>query len=312
MTSSLIDQTRGLTRHLRATVRGRAAASTSTSRAASWSPSSAPTAPASRPRLRMLTTLIAPTAGTATVAGHDVAHRPGRRPAPDRLRRPGQRRRPHPAGRATSWSARAAPTGSTGGRRTRRAAELLDALDLTALADRKVSDAVRRPAAPARRRDRAWCTGPALLFLDEPSTGLDPQNRANLWEHILRLRGRARDDDRAHHALPGRGRHDGRAGGRRSTTAGSSPTTPPTGSRRARRRPDRGRARPTPRRRGRGWPARSRPRRRDVAVDGTHGDRPGRGRSGARCRALLRAVPERRRSRPPRSAGRPSTTCSSP
>ena len=31
---------------------------------------------------------------------------------------------------------------------------------------------------------------PTLLFLDEPSTGLDPQNRANLWDHILRLRRR--------------------------------------------------------------------------------------------------------------------------
>ena len=29
---------------------------------------------------------------------------------------------------------------------------------------------------------------PELLFLDEPSTGMDPQNRANLWEHIIRLR----------------------------------------------------------------------------------------------------------------------------
>src|SRR4029453_14805818 len=29
-----------------------------------------------------------------------------------------------------------------------------------------------------------------LLFLDEPSTGMDPQNRANLWEHINRLRER--------------------------------------------------------------------------------------------------------------------------
>jgi ABC-2 type transport system ATP-binding protein len=29
---------------------------------------------------------------------------------------------------------------------------------------------------------------PGLLFLDEPSTGLDPQSRANLWEHVLRLR----------------------------------------------------------------------------------------------------------------------------
>ena len=29
---------------------------------------------------------------------------------------------------------------------------------------------------------------PRLLFLDEPSTGLDPQSRANLWEHLVRLR----------------------------------------------------------------------------------------------------------------------------
>ena len=28
---------------------------------------------------------------------------------------------------------------------------------------------------------------PPLLFLDEPSTGMDPQNRANLWEHVLDL-----------------------------------------------------------------------------------------------------------------------------
>ncbi len=49
--------------------------------------------------MRMLTTLIPPTGGTATVAGHDVVQEAGAGPPADRLRRAGQRRRAQPAGR---------------------------------------------------------------------------------------------------------------------------------------------------------------------------------------------------------------------
>ncbi|MFD3404426.1 DUF4162 domain-containing protein [Kribbella sp. NPDC058693] len=69
----------------------------------------------------------------------------------------------------------------------RRTDELLDALELRELARRKVSDL---SGGQRRRLDVAMglVHAPSLLFLDEPSTGLDPQNRANLWDHILRMR----------------------------------------------------------------------------------------------------------------------------
>jgi ABC-2 type transport system ATP-binding protein len=69
----------------------------------------------------------------------------------------------------------------------RRSDDLLDALDLVALADRAANTL---SGGQRRRLDVALglVHRPRLLFLDEPSTGLDPQSRANLWEHILRLR----------------------------------------------------------------------------------------------------------------------------
>lgn len=69
----------------------------------------------------------------------------------------------------------------------RRADELIDSLDLGSFATRSVQ---QLSGGQKRRLDVALglMHAPPLIFLDEPSTGLDPQSRANLWEHILDLR----------------------------------------------------------------------------------------------------------------------------
>jgi ABC-2 type transport system ATP-binding protein len=138
--------------------------------------------------LRMLTTLIAPTSGTARVAGYDVATEP--RAVRGRIGYIGQgngaghqqrgRDELVSQGRAYGLGKAAAQD---------RAAELVDSLDLAAVADRKVSTL---SGGQRRRLDIAMglIHAPDLLFLDEPSTGLDPQNRANLQEHVVALRER--------------------------------------------------------------------------------------------------------------------------
>ncbi|MGQ0574082.1 MAG: ATP-binding cassette domain-containing protein [Pseudonocardia sp.] len=136
--------------------------------------------------MRMLTTLLVPTSGTARVAGHDVVARPGQ------VRRSigyvGQ-------GNGAGHNQRARDEldsqgvihGLTRRAARRRTGELLDAFDLAELAERKVS---ALSGGQRRRLDVAMglVHAPPLLFLDEPSTGLDPQNRANLWDHIARMR----------------------------------------------------------------------------------------------------------------------------
>ncbi|WP_369824565.1 ATP-binding cassette domain-containing protein [Cellulosimicrobium sp. CUA-896] len=70
-----------------------------------------------------------------------------------------------------------------------RAATLLDALDLAGLEKRTVQSL---SGGQRRRLDVALglMNHPPLLFLDEPTTGLDPHARANLWEHIAAMRER--------------------------------------------------------------------------------------------------------------------------
>jgi ABC-2 type transport system ATP-binding protein len=135
--------------------------------------------------LRMLTTLIPPTAGSASVAGHDVVT--GQRAVRRAIGYVGQgngaghqqrgRDELVSQGRAHGLSRTAARA---------RAAELIDELDLAAVADRKVSTL---SGGQRRRLDIAMGLVhlPRVLFLDEPSTGLDPQNRAHLQEQVRRL-----------------------------------------------------------------------------------------------------------------------------
>jgi len=136
--------------------------------------------------LRMLTTLIPPTSGTARVAGFDVVRR--QRDVRLRIGYIGQG---NGAGHSQRGRDELVSQGRAYGMKPadarRRAAELIESLDLAEVADRTVATL---SGGQRRRHDIAMglIHSPDLLFLDEPSTGLDPQNRANLQEHILRLR----------------------------------------------------------------------------------------------------------------------------
>ncbi|WP_245644526.1 ATP-binding cassette domain-containing protein [Nocardioides jensenii] len=135
--------------------------------------------------LRMLTTLIPPTSGTATVAGHDVVS--GQREVRRAIGFVGQG---NGAGHVQRGRDELVSQGRAHGLSRAdahaRADELIEDLDLSAVADRKVSTL---SGGQRRRLDIAMGLVhlPRVLFLDEPSTGLDPQNRANLQAQIERL-----------------------------------------------------------------------------------------------------------------------------
>jgi ABC-2 type transport system ATP-binding protein len=137
----------------------------------------------------MLTTLLPPTSGTARVAGYDIV-------------------KDGPKVRSAIGAAlqEAALDGLLTGRehirlqtalhglprreRPARADELLHRVGLTQAADRKVNG---YSGGMKRRLDLALALAhrPSILFLDEPTTGLDPQSRTALWQEVARL---AKDD----------------------------------------------------------------------------------------------------------------------
>jgi ABC-2 type transport system ATP-binding protein len=137
--------------------------------------------------LRMLTTLLTPTAGTATVAGHDLLADPV-----------GVRREIGYVGQSGGAGPECQVAeelvlqgrfyGLSDARSRERATELIGQLDLTGTETRVV-----KTLSGGQRRRLDIAMGlvhvPRLIFLDEPSTGLDPQSRANLWGHIRSLRG---------------------------------------------------------------------------------------------------------------------------
>ena len=136
--------------------------------------------------LRMLATLITPTAGDATVAGADLRREPAL--VRQRIGYVPQGGSTDPAetgrgelvlqGRLYGMDAADAKT---------RAAEVLDKLDLVSAADRPTGT---YSGGMRRRLDVGLgiVHRPQVLFLDEPTTGLDPQARARMWDEIKRLR----------------------------------------------------------------------------------------------------------------------------
>jgi ABC-type multidrug transport system ATPase subunit len=136
--------------------------------------------------LRMLTTLIPPTYGTARVVGFDILRSPADVRA--RIGYVGQLTSGSFAQRARDeLVSQGAFYGMPRAAAQQRAEELIESLDLTSFATRSVQ---QLSGGQKRRLDVALglMHAPPLLFLDEPSTGLDPQSRANLWQHILDLR----------------------------------------------------------------------------------------------------------------------------
>ncbi|MEO6714445.1 MAG: ATP-binding cassette domain-containing protein [Mycobacteriales bacterium] len=136
--------------------------------------------------VRMLTTLLRPTSGTATVAGYDVYTRPNdvRRSSGVTLQDPALD--PNMSGREhLTLIGRLLLLGKR--KAASRADELLVAFGLSGAADRRIGT---YSGGMQRRLDIATAlfSRPPVLFLDEPTTGLDPQSRRALWDEIHLLR----------------------------------------------------------------------------------------------------------------------------
>lgn len=136
--------------------------------------------------LRMLTTLMRPTAGSATVAGFDVV-----RQAEQVRRRIGYVSQTGGAFSGARAGDEVMDHGMLYGRSRREVAsrgrELFEQFQLDGLWDRMPKT---MSGGQKRRLDivMGLIHDPGLVFLDEPTTGLDPQARANLWQHISGLR----------------------------------------------------------------------------------------------------------------------------
>jgi ABC-2 type transport system ATP-binding protein len=136
--------------------------------------------------LRMLATLIEPDGGEASIAGADLRRAPGEV----------RRRIGYVAQGGSTWDTvtareelvlQARLYGIPKSVARQRAAKAIDAFQLTEFADRKCQT---YSGGQRRRVDIALgiIHEPRVVFLDEPTTGLDPQSRAHMWDEVRRLR----------------------------------------------------------------------------------------------------------------------------
>jgi ABC-2 type transport system ATP-binding protein len=136
--------------------------------------------------LRMLSTLLPPTSGEATVAGFDLRREPAKvRYVIGYVSQEGSSA-PEVPGR-TELVMQGRLYGMSKQRAMARAAELIASLELEDCADRPTKT---YSGGQKRRLDIGigLMHLPQLLFLDEPTTGLDPQSRARMWDEVRRLR----------------------------------------------------------------------------------------------------------------------------
>jgi ABC-2 type transport system ATP-binding protein len=135
--------------------------------------------------VHVLTTLLPPTAGTARVAGYDVVHEGPKVRAAIGAALQEAALDPMLTGRE-HLRLQMALQGVPRAERPGRARALLERVGLTEAADRKVKG---YSGGMKRRLDLALALvhEPSILFLDEPTTGLDPQSRSALWEEVGRL-----------------------------------------------------------------------------------------------------------------------------
>jgi ABC-2 type transport system ATP-binding protein len=135
--------------------------------------------------VHMLTTLLPPTAGTATVAGYDIVREGPQVRAAIGAALQEAALDPFLTGRE-HLKLQATMHGMTGAPARERTGQLLERVGLVQAADRRVGG---YSGGMKRRLDLALALvhRPRILFLDEPTTGLDVQSRSALWEEVQRL-----------------------------------------------------------------------------------------------------------------------------
>ncbi len=137
--------------------------------------------------VHMLTTLLPPTGGIGRVAGHDIATEGPQVRAAIGAALQEAALDPHLSARE-HMRLQTALHGLPKAERVSRGDALIERVGLSDAADRKVGG---YSGGMKRRLDLALALvhGPRVLFLDEPTTGLDPQSRAALWDEVARLAG---------------------------------------------------------------------------------------------------------------------------